>query len=284
MRAETVLAATTQRRDDFRSLLPLAKNEKAKTEAQLATVSVSREEIAKKTGEVFASPSSWSKVIRNLGLKRNRVRLYPPKPKIGIRATASGQLSHLDLTILRLQDGTKAFVQCVIDNFSRYVLAWKASSDYGGVQTKALLIQALSKAKELGLAMTPNVLVDSGTENINTHVDSLISENDITRTIAQIDIEFSNSMIEMLFHRMKHRYFFTIPLTNFDALKNAVDFFLTETNEKIPHAALKGATPLEMIQGQWTECQLLELKEQIKLCLKDRALTNKSLRCSPCLA
>ncbi|MBC7533693.1 MAG: DDE-type integrase/transposase/recombinase [Oligoflexus sp.] len=116
---------------------------------------------------------------------------------------------------MRLQDRTRAFVQCVIDNFSRYVLAWKVSSDYGGVQTKALLIQALSKAKELGLTMTPNVLVDSGRENINSHVDSLISEHAITRTIAQIDIEFSNSMIEMLFHRMKHRYLFTLPLTDY---------------------------------------------------------------------
>ncbi|RYZ83563.1 MAG: hypothetical protein EOP04_19750 [Proteobacteria bacterium] len=91
------------------------------------------------------------------------------------------------------------------------------------------------------------------------------SENNITRTIARIDIGFSNSITEMLFHRMKHRYLFTIPLTNFNALKNAVDFFLNETKEKIPYAALKGATPLEMIRGQWTERQLLELKEQIKL-------------------
>ena len=91
-------------------------------------------------------------------------------------------------------------------------------------------------------------------------------------------------MIEMLFHRMKHRYLFTVPLTDFDALRNAVDFFLTETNERIPYAALKGATPLEMIQGKWTECQLLELREKMELSLKDRALTNTSLKCSPCLA
>jgi len=40
----------------------------------------------------------------------------------------------------------------------------------------------------------------------------------ITITIAQIDIEQSKSMVEMLFHKMKHRYFFTIFLSNFESL------------------------------------------------------------------
>ncbi len=35
--------------------------------------------------------------------------------------------------------------------------------------------------------------------------DILIDSEAIARTIAQIDIEQSNSMVEMLFHRMKHR-------------------------------------------------------------------------------
>ena len=68
--------------------------------------------LGKKTGDVIASPSTWSRVIRQLGLKRNRIRVYPAKPKVGIRASAPGQIWHLDLTILRLQDGTRAFVQC----------------------------------------------------------------------------------------------------------------------------------------------------------------------------
>ena len=50
----------------------------------------------------------------------------------------------------------------------------------------------------------------------------------------------------MLFHRLKHRHLFTIPLTNFEALVKAVDFYFTDSNITIPHSALKGATPEEM--------------------------------------
>ena len=240
--------------------------------------------LGKKTGDVIASPSTWSRVIRQLGLKRSRIRIYPAKPKVGIRASAPGQIWHMDLTILRLQDGTRAFVQCIIDNYSRYVLAWKVSADYGGLRTKELLHNAIVKAQSLGLSITPNVLVDSGTENLNDNVDQLVSTNLISRTIAQIEIEASNSMVEMLFHRMKHRYLFTIPLTNIEAVIKGVDFYLTESNTCIPHSALKGATPEEAITGRWTHEKVQEMKEKIAAARLRRRQSNKSLRCRPCIA
>lgn len=240
--------------------------------------------LAKKTGEVVASASTWSRVIRDLELKRNRVRVYPPKSKVGVRASAPGQLWHLDLTILRLQDGTRAFVQAVIDNFSRYVLAWKVAKDYGGLRTKELLLQAIAKATDLGLSVVPNVYVDSGSENLNEHVDGLVGSKLIARTVAQIDVEYSNSMIEMLFLRLKHRYLFTIPLTNFEALERRVDFYLTESNDIIPHSALKGATPKEAITGMWGDEKIAAMQALAVTARIERIQSNQSARCTPCLA
>ena len=240
--------------------------------------------LGKKTGDIVASASTWSRVIRELGLKRNRVRIYPPKPKIGIRASAPGQIWHLDLTILRLQDGTRAFIQAIIDNYSRYVLAWKVSPDYGGVLTKDLILQAIVKAQSLGLRMIPDVLVDSGTENLNKHVDELVTSDLIRRTVAQIDIEASNSMIEMLFHRLKHRHLFHIPLTNFEALEKGADYYFTQSNIYIPHAALKGATPEEIVTGKWTNEVIEVLRERVISARTARIESNLSGRCTPCCA
>ena len=239
---------------------------------------------AKKSGKVLASASSWSRIIREAGLKRSKVRVYPARPKIGIRASAPFQILHIDVTILRLMDGSRAFIQCVIDNFSRYVLAHKVSRDYGGMRTKELLIQAIAKGKELGLTLTPNVFCDSGCENINADVDSLILAGQLSMTIAQIDIEFSNSMIEMLFHRLKHRYLFTFPLSNFETLENGAGFFFAESNTVIPHSALKGGTPEEVIMGKWNEEKVKELQDQIKMAKELRNKTNLSLQCPLCLA
>jgi hypothetical protein len=103
-------------------------------------------------------------------------------------------------------------------------------------------------------------------------------------TIAQIDIEQSNSMVEMLFHRMKHLYLYTIVLSNFESLVKGADFYLHESNTRIPHSALKGATPEEAITGKWTEDRITELKEKIVAARKLRLETNRAVRCTPCLA
>jgi hypothetical protein len=91
-------------------------------------------------------------------------------------------------------------------------------------------------------------------------------------------------MIEMLFHRLKHRYLFTIPLTNFEALEKGVNFYLTESNEAIPHSALKGATPEESITGRWNDNKINDLREKIVQARSARIDTNLSQQCTPCLA
>jgi hypothetical protein len=41
---------------------------------------------AKRKQMVFASVSAWYRIVREFNLRRSGVRIYPPKPKIGIRA------------------------------------------------------------------------------------------------------------------------------------------------------------------------------------------------------
>ena len=106
----------------------------------------------------MASATTWSRIVRMFGLKRDHIQVHPSKSKIGIRATGPGQIWHLNVTILRLQDGTRAFIQAVLDNFSRYVLAWKVSTDYGGLRSKELLLAAITKAQSLGMKVIPKCL------------------------------------------------------------------------------------------------------------------------------
>jgi hypothetical protein len=78
---------------------------------------------AQRVGKVFAHPATWGKLIRERGWGRPRLRLYPARPKVGLRTNAPNEAWHIDVTIIKLLDGTKAYVHAVIDNFSRKVLA-----------------------------------------------------------------------------------------------------------------------------------------------------------------
>jgi hypothetical protein len=83
---------------------------------------------AQRVGKVFAHPGTWGKLIRERGWRRPRLRLYPAKPKVGLRTHAPNEAWHIDVTIIKLLDGTKAYVHAVIDNFSRRILAWTVAS------------------------------------------------------------------------------------------------------------------------------------------------------------
>ena len=68
--------------------------------------------------------------------------MYPAKPKVGLRAYAPNELWHVDVTIIRLLDGTKAYLHAVIDNFSRRILAWTLEERLAAGGTCRILLEA----------------------------------------------------------------------------------------------------------------------------------------------
>ena len=73
---------------------------------------------------------------------------------------------------------------------------WKVSADISAVNTRDLLLSALAKAKILGHVGKPEVFSDGGPENDNADVAGLGALGLFTLTLAQIDVTFSNSLIE----------------------------------------------------------------------------------------
>lgn len=93
--------------------------------------------LAERLGKVFVSASTWYRLIRP------RLRIYPAKPKIGIRASRSNEVWHVDMTQIRLLDGSRVYIHAIIDNFSRRVLAWKVSDTFNPAVTASLLRKGL---------------------------------------------------------------------------------------------------------------------------------------------
>ena len=58
---------------------------------------------AQRIGTVFATPATWARLIRERGWRRPLQRVYPARPKEGIRATRPGELLHIDVTIAAVE-------------------------------------------------------------------------------------------------------------------------------------------------------------------------------------
>jgi len=180
--------------------------------------------LAQRIGKVFASASTWYRLVREHRWRRPRQRVHPDAPKVGIRAARPNEIWHVDTSVVRLLDGSRVFLHAVIDNFSRRILAWKVAQAFNPVATVEILLTA---AKGL-VDGKPMLLVDGGVENFNEAVDKLIGSGLLTRVLAQTEITFSNSMIESWWRVLKHQWLFLNTLDSVQTVEKLVAFYVEE--------------------------------------------------------
>jgi putative transposase len=233
---------------------------------------------AQRIGQVFAHPATWSKLIRERGWRRPRLRLYPCKPKVGLRTRAPNEAWHLDVTIIKLLDGTKAYVHAVIDNFSRRILAWTVADHLDPMNTRDVLNTA---ATNLGASARAAVFMDSGVENLNGEVDTFFDGSVLRRIIAQIDVSFSSSLIEAWWRTLKHQWLYLHTLDNLATVRKLVGFYVTEHNQTIPHSAFQGQTPDEVYFERGTHVPD-QLAARRRAARQQRVADNRSAACAAC--
>lgn len=201
-------------------------------------------------------------------------------PRQGLRATRINERWHIDVTRIKLPDHAPVYMHACIDNYSRYILAWRLSPTPTGIGCRRLLEDALLAARHL--LQTPIVTCDSGSENLNREVDSLIDSGQITREIAQIDIEFSNSMIEAFFRAFKNKYLYQQALTDMASVACCTEFYVQQHNNVIPQSVLGAATPEEYYRGQWDAGARQSYRGLFETAKRARRAHHASLK--PCIA
>ena len=236
---------------------------------------------AQRLGKVFASPSTWHRLVRKHRWRRPRKRVHPPKPRVGIRAIRPNEIWHIDTTVVRLLDGTHAYLYAVIDNFSRRILAWRVSEHFDPTMTLEVLVEAGKATARTD--EPPTVFTDAGVENRTAAIDELINSGILRRVLAQTEIAFSNSMIESWWRTLKHQWLYLNTLDTVESLRRLVDFYVREHNTQLPHSAFKGQTPDEMYRGTGKHVPE-ELAERRKTARAERLAANRSVSCGVCEA
>jgi transposase InsO family protein len=234
---------------------------------------------AQRIGKVFASASTWAKLVRERGWRRPRQRVHPPKPTVGVRASQPNQIWHIDTSVIKLLDGTKVYLQAVLDNYSRKILAWTVTERFDPSNTCQVLLAA---GKHLVTAGRPLLYADSGIENVNGAVDSILLTACLDRILAQVEVAFSNSLIEAYWRSLKHQWLFLNTLESVARVRALVEFYVNEHNTKMPHPAFAGQTPDEMFFGTGAK-----VPEELALAKSNarntRLSANRAMSCERCL-
>jgi putative transposase len=186
---------------------------------------------------------------------------------------------HIDTTVIRLVNGTRAYLHAVIDNFSRRILAWRVADTFAPVNTVAVLVEAGRGATPA--ETTPVVLADPGVENVNARVDELITAGVLRRVLAFTELKFSNSMIEAWWRALKHQWLFLHSLDSVATVRRLVEFYVQEHNGLLPHSAFRGQTPDEMYFGTG-DAVPADLTTRAASARRARVEANRSAACGTC--
>jgi putative transposase len=239
---------------------------------------------AKRESLLFCSYSTWRKYITEFNWKRPRKLTRERKYRVGIRAKLPNEIWHLDLSYFTLPNKKKCFIQAIVDNYSRYVVAWQVLESFDGSLTGNLVKMALEKTIYLEEKKNPKLrlLVDGGGENKGESVNSLEQQGDFRKEVAQFEIIYSNSIVEAVFRSLKHNYLFHKDVTTFSALARHVDIWFKDHNEKIPHTAFNGETPLERFNRSWNKENEVRIIISHQAATKLRIKENQKVSCSQC--
>jgi transposase InsO family protein len=186
---------------------------------------------------------------------------------------------HIDTTVFRLLDGTRAYLHAVIDNFSRRILAWRVADTFAPGTSVAVLLEANRGATRS--ASLPVVLLDPGVENVNAQVDELIAAGVLRRLLAFTELKFSNSMIEAWGHSLKHHWLYLHPLDSVATIRRLVAFYVDEHNHVLLHSAFRGQTPDEMYFGTGDTVPA-DRRSRAAAARRARVAANQSASCAAC--
>jgi putative transposase len=126
------------------------------------------------------------------------------------------------------------------------------------------------------------VVADSGSENVNGLVDNLLDDEELTRVLAQVEVTFSNSMIEAFWRSLKHSWLYLHSLDSFAVLRQLIEFYVTAHNEVMPHSTFDGQAPNEMFFGSGDEVakRLSKARDSAR---EERMRANRTAQCGVCV-
>lgn len=235
---------------------------------------------AKREGLVSCNRDTWYRYIHKYGWQRPLRKSKFKKRHTGLRATKPDEYWHIDATNIKLSDGTKLFLQVLVDNFSRRVLAWLLSRRLKATATAALIKEAAKMRRKTKVEL----ISDGGTENVNKAVKATIAvtKPKIIHKIAKVEIPKSNSMVERVFHSLKNQHLYSQRLDTSRDAKRHIKFYINQHNDVIPQAVLSGLTPIEAYKGVDAVDLAAKLEERSLEKRELRLKQNRMNVCDPC--
>jgi transposase InsO family protein len=222
------------------------------------------------------SLESWYKYLRLYGIDRRNRKFKKIRYSNGLRAKNVDEYWHLDITEIKYGVNSKAYLQIVVDNYSRMIVGWKLSLN----KKMKLTYNTLIKSFKVSPNFQGKIISDKGTENTGVTPSKLLLGRGIKQLIAKVDIHYSNSMVEAVFRQLKQKFLVKVA-DSYKILYRLLYKFVHQYNNIIPHTMLLGATPTETYYNEFDRDKFIQdFKTNSDEVFKSRKISFK--KCQKC--
>ena len=177
--------------------------------------------------------------------------------------TALNQLWQTDFTYLKVIGWGWFYLSTVLDDFSRYILAWKlcttmSATDVSNTLQAALQASGLNQVKVLH---RPRLLSDNGPSYVSSELGKWLEDKGISHIRGRPYHPMTQGKIERYHRSMKNR----ILLENYylpGQLEHSIGEFVDYYNNRRYHESLDNLTPADVYFGRGLD--ILKRRETIK--------------------
>jgi transposase InsO family protein len=174
------------------------------------------------------------------------------------------ELWQTDFTWLKVTGWGWYFLSSILDDYSRYIIAWRLSSTMAAEDVTRTLDQAVEKTgvTDVRLRHRPRLLSDNGPAYVSKELRQYLSEKDISHTRGQPYHPQTQGKIERYHRTMKN----LVTLQNYYApweLEREIDRFVRWYNTERYHESLNNLTPDDVYRGRGRE--ILTARELLKM-------------------
>jgi transposase InsO family protein len=214
--------------------------------------------------EYFVSESSVYRILKGYDLVQSPAFLMvPAKDKFENPTSKVNELWQTDFTYFKVIDWGWYYLSTVLDDYSRYILAWKLSPSMAATDVEQNLKMALEKAglEEVRVRHRPRLLSDNGPAYLSKELAQFLKRKHMEHIRGAPYHPMAQGKIERYHRSMKN----IVKLQNYyspSELGQSIAEFVEHYNNQRYHEAIDNLTPADVYHGRSEE--VLSKREQIK--------------------
>lgn len=217
------------------------------------------------TGEFFVSESTVLRLLKAHGLLvRQPYILLKAAEKFHTPTTRIHQLWQTDFTYFHVQHWGWYYLHTVMDDYSRFVLAWRLCADMthmSAIQTQDLA-REFAQIEQVRVRMKPRLLTDNGSSFLHANFEAYLKRAGIEHIRTAPHHPTTQGKIERFHLSSKNRLLLNLYATP-ERLEQAIGDWVQHYNHVRYHEGLGNVTPADMYHGRQT--QILSRRQQLKL-------------------